>query len=352
MYINPKERLFVITFVDDCIIIGPDKKNIRALKAQLGLKYAIEDRGPASYFLGVEILRDRANRLLYLNQRNYISEVLKHFDFNNSKSIKVPLQPGLIKDVNNEFTALKGVPVEKSDLKLYQRIIGCCMYTMTQTRPDIAFAVQFLSRSLQQPLSCHLNAAKNLLRYLKGIKDLAINYGVLLTVPISNIVKDIPYDPLLPLRFNNSDFTNDKVISKSIYGYLFIMAGGPVSWKSKRSSIITLLTMEAESDALTEVIRKTQWLRNLYSELNRLIKTPTLVLEDNQSTIKAVKNPTLHSRIKYTLLKYCYIREAKQAGIFDILYIDIKRIPVDGLTKPLSGIAHQKFLSLISLNLI
>ena len=91
VYINPKERLFIITFVDDCIIIGPNKKNIRALKAQLGLKYVIEDRGPASYFLGVEILRDRANRLLYLSQRNYISEVLKYFDFDDSKSIKVPL---------------------------------------------------------------------------------------------------------------------------------------------------------------------------------------------------------------------------------------------------------------------
>ena len=91
MYINLKERFFVIIFVDDCIIIGPDKKNIKALKAQLGLKYVIENRGPASYFLGVEILRDRVNRLLYLNQRNYISEVLKHFDFNDSKSIKVPL---------------------------------------------------------------------------------------------------------------------------------------------------------------------------------------------------------------------------------------------------------------------
>ena len=350
VYINPKERLFVITFVDDCIIIGPDKKNIRALKAQLGLKYAIENRGPASYFLGVEILRDRANRLLYLSQRNYISEVLKHFNFNNSKSIKVPLQPGLIKDVNNDFTALKGVPVEKSDLKLYRRIIRCYMYTMTQTRPDITFAVQFLSRSLQQPLSYHLNAAKNLLRYLKGTKDLAINYGIPLTGPISNIIKDIPYDPLLPLGFSNNDFTSDKVTSKSTYGYLFTMAGGPINWKSKRSSTITLSTMEAESDALTEAIRKTQWLRNLYSELNKPIKSPTLVLKDNQSTIKAAKNPALHSRTKHTLLKYRYIKETKQARIFNILYINTKRIPADGLTKPLSGITHQKFLNLIGLN--
>ena len=91
MYINPKERLFVITFVDDYIIIGLNIKNIRALKIQLGLKYVIKDRGPAFYFLGVEILRDRVNRLLYLSQRNYISEVLKHFNFDDSKSIKVPL---------------------------------------------------------------------------------------------------------------------------------------------------------------------------------------------------------------------------------------------------------------------
>ena len=352
VYINPKEKLFVITFVDDNIIIGLNKKNIRALKAQLGLKYTIKDQGPASYFLGVEILRDRANRLLYLSQRNYISEILKHFNFNDSKSIQVPLQPGLIKDVNSEFTALKGVPVEKSDLKLYQRIIRYCIYAMTQTHPDITFTVQFLSRSLQQPLSYHLNTAKNLLRYLKGTKDLAINYRVPLTGPISDIIKDIPYDLLLPLRFSNNDFTSDKVTSKSTYGYSFTIAGGPVNWKSKKSNTITLSTMEAESNALTEAILKTQWLRNLYSELNRPIKTPTLVLKDNQRTIKAAKDPALHSQTKHTLLKYRYIREAKQAGIFNILYIDTKRIPANDLTKPLSGITHQKFLSLIGLNLI
>ena len=108
--------------------------------------------------------------------------------------------------------------------------------------------------------------------------------------------------------------------------------------------------MEAESDTLIEVIRKTQWLRNIYSELNRPIKTPTLVLKDNQSTIKVVKDPALYSRIKHTLLKYRYIKEARQAGIFNILYIDIKRIPADGLINPLSGIAYQKFLNLISFN--
>ena len=59
------------------------------------------------------------------------------------------------------------------------------------------------------------------------------------------------------------------------------MAGGLVSWKSKRSSIIALLTMEAESNVLIEAIYETQLLRNFYSELNRPIKSLTLVLKDN-----------------------------------------------------------------------
>ena len=87
---------------------------------------------------------------------------------------------------------------------------------------------------------------------------------------ISDRVKDILYNPSLPLRFSDSDFINDKITSKSIYGYLFIITGGPLSWKLKRSNTIALSTMEAEFNALTEAIRETQWLRNLYSELNIL----------------------------------------------------------------------------------
>ena len=100
-------------------MIGPDKHYISALKARVGETYAIEDRGPASYFLGVEIVRDRPNRRLYITQRNYISEVLKHFNYDTAAPIRIPLQPGLIKDVNADFTALKGTTLDGLDIKLY-----------------------------------------------------------------------------------------------------------------------------------------------------------------------------------------------------------------------------------------
>ena len=116
------------------------------------------------------------------------------------------------------------------------------MYFITQIRPDIAFAVQFLSRSLQSPLSCHLHAVKNLLRYLNGTKDFAICYGKPLAEFLSSVLKDTTSNPLVPLGFSDSDFASDKITSKSTYGYLFTVAGGPVSWKAKRSSTIAVRT--------------------------------------------------------------------------------------------------------------
>ena len=119
VYVNLKKRTFIITFVDNCLMIGPDKHYISALKAKVGKTYAIEDRGPASYFLGVEIVRDRPNRRLYITQRNYISKVLKHFNYNTAAPIRIPLQPGLIKNVNANFTALKSTPLSSLNIKLY-----------------------------------------------------------------------------------------------------------------------------------------------------------------------------------------------------------------------------------------
>ena len=83
-------------------------------------------------------------------------------------------------------------------------------------------------------------ALKGVLRYLKGTKDLAIPYG-------NNT-------NLMPKAYCDSDFAGCKTIAKSIYGYIFTVARGPVSWKSKRSSTIALSTHKAKYNALTEAV--------------------------------------------------------------------------------------------------
>jgi hypothetical protein len=142
IFYNPKSKVYIVTYVDDCLLIGPNKDAIQAYKKRFNKVYTIEDRGPASFFLGVQIQRDRKKRLLYIHQRQYIEEAIKTFNLENSRSILIPLQPGITSYSGSKAIAQKDSPVSKLDHKLFQRIVGTVMYLMLQTRADIAFIVQ------------------------------------------------------------------------------------------------------------------------------------------------------------------------------------------------------------------
>ncbi|KAK2070762.1 hypothetical protein P8C59_005232 [Phyllachora maydis] len=173
------------------------------------------------------------------------------------------------------------------------------MYIMLLTKVDISFTVQWLSRSLNRPTKSHLNAAKNLFKYLNSTKDYSIcfsynentvaNLGPKLSNSSNTTTKlsrdfhskegprplttasttivdsrngkgssrtSIINSSLVPIGFSDSDFAGDKATSKSTYGYLYKLAGRPMSWKTKRATTIALSTLEAETDGLTEAIRE------------------------------------------------------------------------------------------------
>ncbi|KAK2072775.1 hypothetical protein P8C59_007110 [Phyllachora maydis] len=243
------------------------------------------------------------------------------------------------------------------------------MYIMLLTRVDISFTVQWLSRSLNRPTKLHLNAAKNLFKYLNSTKDYSICFSYNgntvadlgpklsnssnittklsrdfyskegprpLTTTSTTIVDSrnskgssrtsIINSSLVPIGFSNSDFAGDKATSKSTYGYLYKLAGRPISWKTKRATTIALSTLEAKTDGLTEAIREVQWIIRLFSELYRPIDYPITLYGDNQGSITVANNPALHARTKHTLLKFRYVREQVKAKIVTIIYLNTKCI--------------------------
>ncbi|KAK2066284.1 hypothetical protein P8C59_000114 [Phyllachora maydis] len=223
----------------------------------------------------------------------------------------------------------------------------------------------WLSRSLNRPIKLHLNAAKNLFKYLNSTKDYSIcfsyngntvaNLGPKLSNS-SNITTKLSRDfyskegprpltttsttivdsrngkgssrtsiinnSLVPIGFSNSDFTGDKATSKSTYSYLYKLAGRPISWKTKRATTIALSTLEAETNGLIEAIRKVQWIIGLFSKLYRPIDHPITLYRDNQGSIIVANNPALYARTKHTLLKFRYVREQVKAKIVTIIYLN------------------------------
>ncbi len=198
--------------------------------------------------------------------------------------------------------------------------------------------MQWLSKFLQKPFQTYLNAGKNLLKFLDGIKELTICYDC------KNLTNG-----LQPIRYCDSDFADNRKSSRSIYGYVFKFAGGPINWKSKRASTIALSTLEAEINALIKDIREVSWIIGLFKELERPISRPIVFYNDSQNVITTAYNPTFHSRTKHTLLKYYYIREQIKQQLIEITYLDTKRMPADGLTKPLNSHLYSKFFGLLGL---
>ncbi len=115
-----------------------------------------------------------------------------------------------------------------------------------------------------------MNVDKNLLKFLGDIEELAICYGC------EGLISD-----LQPIGYCDNDFAGDRESFRSIYGYVFKFAGGPINWKSKRAITVVLLTLEVEIDAFTEGIREVSWIAGLFKELERFISRSIVLYSDS-----------------------------------------------------------------------
>ncbi len=130
---------------------------------------------------------------------------------------------------------------------------------------------------------------------------------------------------------------------------MFKFTGGPINWKSKRAFIVVLSILEVETDVFIEDIREVSWIIGLFKELERPISRLIVFYSDNQNVITIVYDLAFYSRTKYMLLKYHYIREQVKQRLIEVIYLDIKCISANGLTKPLNSHLYPKFLRLLGL---
>ena len=113
----------------------------------------------------------------------------------------------------------------------YASAVGSLMYAQTCTRPDISFVVGMLDRYQSNPGMDHWKAAKKVMRYLRGTKDYILTFK--------------RYDNLEVIGYTDSDFTGCVDSRKSTFGYVYLLAGATISWKSAKQTIIATSTIES-----------------------------------------------------------------------------------------------------------
>ena len=215
-----------------------------------------------------------------------------------------------------------------------ENAIGCLMYMMVCTRPDISHAVRVVNRYMADPGKEHQNAVKWIFRYLTGTHD----FGILFYQRASTEA----------VGYVDSDYAGDLDSRKSMTGYVFRFAGGSICWKSTLQDVVALSTTEAEYMAMTEVGKEAVCLSGLVNELG--FKQDSMVLHcDSQSAIHLAKNQVYRARTKHIVVQYHKIREWVSSSDISMSKILTSENAYDMLTKSIPTDKFKHYLDLIGI---
>ena len=305
--------VYQLVYVDDLLLASKSSAAVDNVIKAIQSTFAVRDLGDATYFIGMDITRDRNARTLKLNQRKLTTELVSKYGLQEGNSKSTPLSTSikLVKEPDNLLdTSLFG----------YSELVGSLLYISYTTRPDISQAVGALTRFMAAPSTTHWQTARGVVRYLAGTPD----YGINFTSPT----------PLL--GYGDADYAGDMDTRRSTTGYVFIFNSGAISWSSRLQPTVAASTTEAEYMAAASTVKEALWLRTLFSDFD--IKIPTIdIFCDNQSTIKLLKNPISSQRSKHIDVLHHFARERVLRKDVLFTYISTDKMVADILTKALSA---------------
>jgi len=133
----------------------------------------------------------------------------------------------------------------------------------------------------------------------------------------------------------NSDFARYKNTRQLTEGNIFVVAGEPVSWETKRQDTVALSTVEAEFMAFSQVTTQALWLLKYFEEIGLLVTQPITIHADNNGAIAISTNDKNYRRTKHINVWHHFVKEHTEANEVNFKYILSVSNMADFLTKPL-----------------
>jgi hypothetical protein len=244
------------------------------------------------------------------------------------------MDPG-VKLTRHAHGTLSDEDAKRLSLVPYRALVGSLLYVSMGTRPDILFAVQQLTQFLDCYTLTHWEAAKRVVRYLKGTRKLKLHLG-------GQKVAEL-------MGYTDSNFANCVDTRKSVSGYCFSLGSRLVSWAARKQKTVSTSSCESEYVAASDASKEAVWLRALLLGLCHPQCNVTPLRCDNNGSIVLTGDPSFHSCVKHIDVKYHYIRELVENKAIDVRYVNTKLNVADGFTKPLAPKPFQQMQSRMGL---
>ncbi|CAI7791634.1 unnamed protein product [Closterium sp. NIES-53] len=321
---------YILVYVDDLVFATADTAGVAHVKSELQKRHTCTDLGELRSYLGLQITRDRAQRTITLTQSHMVQQVLQRFDFTYSSPQATPLS------TRHSLSALpSNESVEPSGP--YPELVGCLMYLMTCTRPDLAYPLSILACYVApgRHRPEHMAAAKRVLRYLCSTSGMGLVLG--------------GRRPVVLTGHADASWADDQATQRSSQGYTFSLGSGSVSWRSTRSSSVLSSSCEAEIYAGAMAAQELRWLTYLLTDLGEQPRSPPVLYVDNKAMLALCREHRLEHRTKYIALRYFLARELQQRGQLRLAYVASEANTADIFTKALAPGDHQHFCTLLGL---
>ncbi|CAI7920358.1 unnamed protein product [Closterium sp. NIES-53] len=298
---------YVLMYVEDLVFATADTEALAHVKSEL------------------------AQHTITLTQSHMVQQVLQRFGFTYSSPQFTPLPTG---------HSLSAPPSDESvePSGPYPELVGCLMYMMTCTRPDLAYPLSLLARYVApgRHRKVHWDAAKRVLRYLCSTSGMGLVLGGRARVVLTGHA--------------NASSVDDLDTQRSSLGYTFSLGSDSVSWQSTRSSFVLSSSCEAEIYAGAMASQELHWLTYLLTDLGEAPRSPPVLYVDNKAMLALCQEHRLEHRTKHIALRYFLARELQQRGQLRLAYVASQANTVDVFTKALQPFDHQRFCTILGLD--
>jgi len=317
------------TYMDDIFGVSKTDEEVQRWKDEMGVEWEIKGVGENKYFLGMRVQQDLKQGMIQLTQHPYWEHVLNRFNLMDITPQNTPLPVGftLDQDMSPKMDSKRKEMVNKP----YRPILGSVMWGQIATRPDLSFAVSLLSRFQADPGLEHWKGLLHVIGYIRNTMDFGLTYSW--------------NADLNPLAYIDADYDRCWDTCRSTSGYVFMMAGGAITWSSKRQATVALSTVEAEYVAMSRCAQQMVWMQTWLDEVEVAHITPGVIKGDSRGAIALTKTTKDHRKVKHIDIRHHYLRELVKAG--SILFKQVPSVGnlADLFTKPLARDLHHCLLT-------